>query len=70
MNDTPTPKITLENVRHTEIGELLKLDMAALNDLEDQADKAAYDAGTLLEWIRGVIAKKELDEGAANEAGA
>lgn len=70
MTDTPTPTITLENVRTTEVGELLKLDIAVLRDLENQADKAVYDAGTLLEWIRGVITKKLTDEGAANEAGA
>lgn len=70
MNDTPTQRITLEDVRHTEVGELLKLDIDTLRDLENQADKAVYDAGTRLDWIRGVITKKLNDEGAANEAGA
>ncbi len=70
MNDSPALKITLENIRIVPLGTLLTLDFATLRDLENQADKAVYDAGTRLEWIRGVIAKKTHDEGAANEPGA
>ena len=70
MNDSPALKITLDDIRFVALGTLLALDLDALRDLENQADKAVYDAGTSLEWIRGVIAKKTHDEGAANEPGA
>lgn len=62
MNDSPKEKISLDDVRHVSVGTLLKLNIDTLRDLEDQADKRIYDAGTLLEWIRGVIAKKLHDE--------
>ena len=70
MNDSPAQIIRLEDIRFVTLGTLLTLDIDALRDLENQADKAVYDAGTRLEWIRGVIAKKTHDEGAANEPGA
>lgn len=70
MNASPAQKIRLENIRFVTLGTLLTLDIATLRELENQADKAVYDAGTRLEWIRGVIAKKTHDEGAANEPGA
>lgn len=70
MNDSQPQKITLEQVRHTSVGTLLELDVETLRDLENQADKAVYDAGTQLDWIRGVIAKKLNDEGTAHAADA
>ena len=70
MNDSPALKITLDDTRFAPLGALLTLDIDALRELENQADKAVYDAGTRLEWIRGVIAKKTHDAGAANETGA
>jgi hypothetical protein len=70
MNNSQPQKITLEQVRHTSVGTLLELDIETLRDLENQADKAVYDAGTQLDWIRGVIAKKLNDEGAAHAADA
>ena len=70
MNDSQPQKITLEQVRHTSVRTLLELDIETLRDLENQADKAVYDAGTQLDWIRGVIAKKLNDEGTAHAADA
>ena len=67
MNDSTKQKITLEDVRHVSVETLFKLDIETLRELEDQADKAVYDAGTRLEWIRGIIKKKTHDEGTSTE---
>lgn len=70
MSASPAQIIRLEDIRFVTLGTLLTLDIDALRELENQADKAVYDAGTRLEWIRGVIKKKLHDAGVANASGA
>ena len=69
MNDSPALKITLQDVKFVSVGTLINLTIEQLRELENEADKAVYDAGTRLEWIRGIITKKLTDEGATNESG-
>ncbi len=69
MNDSPALRITLQDVKFVSVGTLINLTIEQLRELENEADKAVYDAGTRLEWIRGIITKKLTDEGATNESG-
>lgn len=63
MNDLHSQKITLTDIKYVSVETLPNLSLEVLHELENEADKAAYDAGARLEWIRGIIAKKLHDEG-------
>lgn len=66
MNDSHNKPIQLDDIKYISIAELINLDIETLRKLEDQADQAVYDAGTRLEWIRGIIAKKLQDSSVKN----
>ena len=66
MNDSHSTKITLADVKYVSVETLLNLSFEALHELENEADKAVYDAGTRLEWIRGAIALKKKKQGASD----
>ncbi len=70
MNDTPKYALTLESILHRHNGDLATLDMETLEALADEADKAVFDAGIALDFIRTVIAKKREIENANPQAGA
>lgn len=58
MNFFRRRRITAHNVMDFPVTELLKMNMAQLHKLEDEADEAVYDAGTNLEWIRSAMRLK------------
>jgi hypothetical protein len=104
MNDTKIYVIALEQITRIQVGELMKLDIKHLRelelladlavlkaaeqldlysaltsgrliasdftDMEIKADKALYDAGTVLEWIKGAINTKLHIEGLGNASDA
>ena len=59
MNDLPDPKVQLEDLRKMSREEVLSLDDEILTGLLEQADKAAYNAGAMLDWVRRIIAGKQ-----------
>lgn len=69
MNDTPKYALTLETILHRHNGDLAALDMETLKALADEADKAVFDAGIALDFIRAVIARKRALESANPQAG-
>lgn len=58
MNDLPKEKFTLSDIRKMSVEEALMLDDELLLRAQHQADKAAYSAALMLDWIRGIIARK------------
>lgn len=70
MNDTPKYALTLESIQHRHNGDLATLDMETLEALADEADKAVFDAGIALDFIRAVMDRKRKLESNAPQAGA
>ncbi|WP_422927458.1 hypothetical protein [Singulisphaera sp. PoT] len=59
MNDLSEPGIALEDLRKMSREEVLRLDDEVLTGLLEQADKAAYNAEAMLDWVRRIIAGKK-----------
>ena len=64
MHESHSTKLTLAEIKYVPIEELVRLDLETLRDLENEADKAVFDAGSCLEWIRGVISLKAKKQSA------
>ncbi|WP_422923336.1 hypothetical protein [Singulisphaera sp. PoT] len=68
MNDLPDPKVQLEDIRRMSREDVMRLDERVLLRLLEQADKAAYNAGAMLDWVRGIVARKRGHTPGSNES--